>query len=166
MNKVKCFKSKCKIEFIPTRKNICEKCIEYYCDVCMTKTFCSKHAKTFLPQEEQKSKQKRKSEYIIKLVKEKNIEELNKLDIIPGRLVIAKLKNDLENLEFFFAWFSKMCGGMLPGSGSYHFNKIQDIKTFDIYKKYGFGPENLWQEDIPKEQWDYLVEIGYVSESE
>ena len=102
---------------------------------------------------------------ILRLVKERNVNELNKFERIPARMVICSLKNDLEDLDYFMSWLSKWCT-YLPGAGSYHFENIIDNRTFDIYKKYDFGPCNLFDDIITDSQWDYVLEIGYVTQEQ
>lgn len=106
------------------------------------------------------------SEDVIRLVKERKIKELDKLEVINARHIICELRNDLEDLEFFFSWFVKWCGGYIPGAGSYHYEGILDNKTFDIYKKYEFDACNLCGDVITEEQWKYVLEIGYVTQEE
>lgn len=106
-----------------------------------------------------------KCEDILALIRNRNVDEMNKLECIPARMIISCLKNDLDNLEFFMSWLSLSCKYM-PGAGSYHFEDIVDNKTFDIYHKYGFEPCNLFDDTISEEQWDYILSIGYVTQEQ
>ena len=42
---------------------------------------------------------------ILRLVKERNVNELNKFERIPARMVISSLKNDLDDLDFSWRGF-------------------------------------------------------------
>jgi len=103
---------------------------------------------------------------IRRLIREKKTGALNELTVVPARMIIEQLKNDLNDLDFFFSWFTDWCGGSLPGAGSYHYDGITNNRTFDVYNKYNFGPHNLFGDTITEEQWQYVLEIGYVTQEE
>ena len=164
-----CFETDCKNSAPVSQANVCSKCIEYYCNECITKTpeksYCRTHRKMYgITETTLKERGEEKMAPILKLIREKNIEELNKLEVVPSRMLIKRLKNELEDLDFFLGWLSKWSGGMLPGAGSYHYTKIKDNRTFDIYKKHGFDACNLFPDVVTPEQWKYLVEIGYITQ--
>ena len=104
-------------------------------------------------------------EPILTLIRNRNICELDKIENVPARMIIYCLKNDLKNLEFFFKWLQSWIKYM-PGAGSYHFTDITNNKTFDIYKKHGFEACNLHDDSITEDQWDYILQIGYVTQEE
>jgi hypothetical protein len=99
-------------------------------------------------------------DYILKLIKNRNSKELDKLESLKARILIERLKNNLNDLEYFFKFLKDRC--YLPGAGSYHYTNIKNNKTFDIYHKYGFSACNFFKDQVPKEQWDYAYKIGYI----
>jgi hypothetical protein len=104
-------------------------------------------------------------EPFLKLIKDRNVAEMDKVENVQARMIIYCLKNNLSDLEFFMKWLSSWCKYM-PGAGSYHFTDIKNNKTFDIYRKYGFEPCNLHEDAITESQWDYVLSIGYVTQEE
>ena len=101
-------------------------------------------------------------ENIVTLVKNRDKKSLDAVKLVPVRMVIERLKNDTDDLEYFFKWFSKW-GDYLPGAGSYHYTDVKDVKTFDIYHKYEFLACNLYREKVTQEQWDHMLSIGYIT---
>lgn len=170
MNISSCFESGCKNYTQTVQENICCKCLEYYCNPCITKTqeisYCSSHAKIYGVIKSSEQRENDELEPIMILIKDRNVKALNELSSIRARTIINKLKNDIEDLEFFFLWFSEWSGGLLPGTGSYHYEDIKDNETFDIYKKYQFGPCNLFDDTITEEQWSYILSIGYITQEQ
>ena len=92
-----------------------------------------------------------------KLFLQKTAEKLKGI-CFHTRVLIDHLKNDLESLEFLL----QQLDGYDPGAGSYFFEGVTDVKTFDLYQKYGIGPTNLFKDCVTSEQWRYIVKIGYV----
>lgn len=165
----RCFKTNCKNIAPDLGANVCCKCVEYYCDKHITKTnvgsYCSKHRElSGIPEKTLDQENAERMAPILKLIRAKNIEELNKLDTIPARMLIEKLKNDLDDLDFFLGWLRVATEGMMPGAGSYHYTDVKDNRTFDLYKKHDFTACNLFPDLVTPEQWKYLVEIGYVGQ--
>lgn len=99
--------------------------------------------------------------YVLGLVRTRQSDELDKYDALNVRELIDELKNDLDDLEYLFEYLKDKC--YLPGAGSYHYQNIKDVKTFDIYHKYGFNSCNFFKDIVPKEQWDYAYKIGYIT---
>jgi len=97
----------------------------------------------------------------IKAIFAKNAEKLKGI-CFHTRVLIDRLKNDLESLEFLL----QQLDGYDPGAGSYFFEGVIDVKTFDLYQKYGIGPTNLFKDCVTSEQWKYVVKIGYVKEED
>jgi len=88
----------------------------------------------------------------------KNTTHLDEIKFHP-RIIIEHLKNNTERLEFFLDFI-----GYDPGAGSYFFTDIEDNMTFDLYKKYGIEPINLYKHDVTSEQWKYMHEIDYIDD--
>ena len=68
---------------------------------------------------------------------EKNSNGLKTCEFHP-RILIERLKNNLEGLEFLLDFLPYP-----PDAGSYFFTDIKDNKTFDLYKKYNVTACNL-----------------------
>ena len=77
------------------------------------------------------------------------------------RIMIERLKNNLEGLEFLLDFLPYP-----PDAGSYFFTHIKDNKTFDLYKKYNITACNLSKDDVTEEQWEYLYKISFINDEE
>ena len=103
-------------------------------------------------------------ERALEFILDNDEEGLNSIESYHPRIIIEELKNDPPNLEWFFEYVVKK-KYILPGAGSYHYTYITDNKIFDLYKKYNFGG-NCHKSCMTKEQWDYLLEIDYITKEE
>lgn len=98
----------------------------------------------------------------LEAIKTKNIDALRELNFHP-RVMIFQLRNSLDDLEFLL----KVLDGRDPGAGTYFYEHIEDNRTFDLYLKYHIGPSNLFKELMKTaDQWDYLLQIGYITKKE
>lgn len=95
--------------------------------------------------------------YILK----KDTKGLDECEFHP-RILIERLKNDLDGLEFLL----KYLGIYVPDAGSYFFTDIEDNKTFDLYKKYDISPINLSKDNVTEEQWEYMYKIKYIDDEQ
>jgi len=78
------------------------------------------------------------------------------------RILFRELKNDLEGLEFFL----KFLKGYDPGAGTYFYDNVEDVKTFELYKKYNITAANLPEDAVTPSQWKYLYRIGYITKED
>jgi len=83
---------------------------------------------------------------------------------IRARTLIELLKNNLEDLEYFLSWLQD--NECYVGAGSYHYTDIRDNQTFDLYHKYGLKAMNFRRDCVNAAQWDYVRQIGYITQQE
>lgn len=84
-------------------------------------------------------------------------------------MIISKVRNNLEVLEDFLALITSPeekeivldLGGELG-----YYERVYDVRTFDLYLKYGVYPCNLHRDHLLPGQWDYLLKIGYITKKE
>ena len=106
-----------------------------------------------------------KDEQALKCIRNNDRDGLDKINSYHPRIIIEELKNDLENLEWFFKYVVDK-EYLFPGAGSYFYTKVNNNKTFDLYKQYGVDACNCHKGCVTNEQWDYLLEIKYITKNQ
>lgn len=81
---------------------------------------------------------------------------MNTICVHP-RVLINHFKNDLESLEFLLAYLEN--NDCIPQSGSYMFEGVEDLKTFDLYRRFGIDDLDLEEQLVSPEQWLYLLKL-------
>ena len=94
----------------------------------------------------------------------KDLGSLKNIKLRP-RLIVSILKNEPDYLDFFLNSISVDYECYIS-AGTYFFEDVINDKTFDIYKKYNVSSTNCFKELMSKEQWEYLLKIGFIEENE
>jgi hypothetical protein len=99
----------------------------------------------------------------MKYILKRDSDRLEKLDKVHQRSLIYLLRNDLDDLEFYFDFLKNRNNILSPGT--YHYDNIDDMATFDLYNKFDyFG--SFFKGDVDTKYWDYCLNKGYVIEDD
>lgn len=90
----------------------------------------------------------------------RNEKELARLNFHP-RLIVGCLKNFPDHLEYYLSFLKRTWHD--PGAMGNFYSTVKSNRTFDLYKQYGIAARNCLLKDMTPEQWDYLLEIKYIT---
>ena len=99
----------------------------------------------------------------MKYILKRETEKLDALDKVHPRRLIYLLRNDIDDLEFYFDFLKNY--KKIPSPETYHYDDIEDMATFDLYNKYDFF-WSFFKGEIDPKYWDYCLKKGYVIEDD